>query len=71
VINNRQANEHDENDKDINPDAPWPMNLPTKKRLELLAYLIVDRIEEDMKSGSPLLKKILKEQKRPKPPRAT
>ena len=43
--------------------APWPMNLSTKARIELLANLIVDRIIEDQKEGFPLLKEITAEQK--------
>jgi hypothetical protein len=43
--------------------APWPMNLPTKERIELLANIMVDTILEDQKEGFPLLKKITAEQK--------
>lgn len=42
---------NEDDDKDINPAAPWPMNLPKKKRLELLANLIVEKIQEDQKNG--------------------
>ena len=38
--------------------VPWPMNLSTKDRLELLASIVVDKIIEDQKNGGPLLKKI-------------
>jgi hypothetical protein len=61
----------DSEDDVINPMAPYPMNLPKKKRLELLANLIVDKIREDQRNGSPPLKKIRGEQKSSEPPEAT
>jgi hypothetical protein len=44
--------------------VPWPLNLPTKERIELLANIIVDKIIEDQKAGSPLLKKIQAEKQK-------
>lgn len=49
--------------KNKQKSVPWPMNLSTNKRIDLLANIIVDKIIEDQKNGSPLLKKIEAEQK--------
>ena len=59
----------DKEDKGIDPSAPYPMNMPVKKRLELLRDLIVDKMIEDKRNGYPLLKKIQKEKSPPKPPK--
>jgi hypothetical protein len=48
----------------MSSDIEDVFNLTKKQRLQLLANLIVDKIEEDMKQGSPLLKRLEAEKKK-------
>lgn len=40
--------------------APTTLHLSSEERIQFLANLIVDRIIEDQKNGSPLFKKLIR-----------
>jgi hypothetical protein len=44
--------------------VPWPMNLKTPERIDLIANLIVEAIVKDTQADGPLLKKIEAENKK-------
>lgn len=61
-----EAQEFQERLSKLHAGAPETLAYPTRLRVQLLANLIVDRIEEDQKNGAPLLRKIQREDKKSK-----
>lgn len=48
--------------KNKNSSMPHTVNMTTQERIEFLANVIIDAIQEDLKNGQPLLKKIKAEE---------
>jgi hypothetical protein len=48
--------------KNKNSSVPHTINMTTQERIEFLANVIVDAIQEDQKNSQPLLKKIKAEE---------
>lgn len=64
-----EAKEFQERLSKLHAGAPETLAYPTRLRIQLLANLIVDRIEEDQRNGVPLLRKIQRENKESKTPK--
>lgn len=63
-----EAQEFQERLSKLHAGAPETLAYPTRLRVQLLANLIVDKIEEDQRNGAPLLRKIQRENKKSKRP---
>lgn len=61
-----EAKEFQERLSKLHAGAPETLAYPTRLRVQLLANLIVDRIEEDQRNGAPLLRKIQRKNKKSK-----
>lgn len=48
--------------KNKNSPVPHTISMTTQERIEFLANVIVDAIQEDLRNGQPLLKKIKAEE---------
>jgi hypothetical protein len=58
-----ELEEYQERLSKLHAGAPETLAFSTKQRLQLIANLIVDRMVEDRRNGSPLLRKIQRETK--------